>query len=90
MYVRDYRFMCFASHVCTKSTLSLAYDLLPCRDMVPDGFDQYLDLLSEAVSENVPSHLKTVCQDSYKDSAVALIKLCGRQKGCEHASTRGI
>ena len=54
MYVRDYRFMCFALHVCIKSTLSLAYNLLPCRDMVPDGYYQYLDLLSEAVSDNVP------------------------------------
>lgn len=53
--------------------------------MVPDGSHQSLDLLSEAVSDNVPSHLITVCQDSYKDSAVALIKLCG-QEGmlCEH------
>ena len=57
--------------------------------MVPDGSHQSLDLLSEAVSDNVPSHLITVCQDSYKDSAVTLIKLCG-QEGMLAPSTRGI
>ena len=48
MYVRDYRFMCFTLHICTKSTLSLAYDLLACRCMVRDRSHQSLDLLSEA------------------------------------------